>query len=63
MSYTKLKRAKIKNIDKIHNNNILKQFFIIFYMLNFAGGSLPKTDKRNNKQTVDPTVIDEGLIM
>lgn len=37
--------------------------FIFFYMLNFQGAHLPKTDKRNNKTSNEPIVIDETLIL
>lgn len=32
-------------------------------MLTFKGASLPKTDKRNVKANIDPTVVDEALII
>jgi hypothetical protein len=32
-------------------------------MLNFQSAHLPKIDKRNNKTSIEPTVIDETLIM
>lgn len=32
-------------------------------MLNFQGAHLPKTDKRNNKTAIEPTVVDEAMIM
>jgi hypothetical protein len=32
-------------------------------MMTFNGSSLPKNDKGKNKSSVDPTVVDEALIL